>query len=121
MVLIKMTLNLQKKAAFDGNPSTYVDLKNADYSWMGLDLGNEKEISKIRYIARNDMNAIQIGNVYELFYWHNSWKSLGKKTATTTFLTYKNVPKNAILWLRNLTDGIEERIFTYEKGKQVWW
>lgn len=28
---------------------------------------------------------------------------------------------NIMYWLRNLTRGREERIFTYEDGKQVWW
>jgi hypothetical protein len=110
-----------KESAFDGDVLTYVDTKTQDHSWMGLDLGAKKEISKIRYIARNDMNCVQIGNLYELFYWQDAWKSLGKKTATTPFLVYNNVPKNAVLWLRNLTEGSEERIFTYEKGTQVWW
>jgi hypothetical protein len=110
-----------KEAAFDGNVLTYVDAKKPDYSWVGLDLGSKKEISKIRFMARNDLNGVQIGNVYELFYWQDSWKSLGKKTATTTFLVYENVPKNAVLWLRNWTEGTEERIFTYENSKQVWW
>jgi hypothetical protein len=32
-----------------------------------------------------------------------------------------HVPKNSVLWLRDLTKGREERIFTYENGKQVWW
>ena len=37
------------------------------------------------------------------------------------YLEYDNVPDNALLLLRNLTKGKEERIFTYEDGKQVWW
>ena len=67
------------------------------------------------------MNCVQPGDVYELFYWQDGWKSLGQKTAATIYLVYNNVPKNAVLWLRNLTEGIEERIFTYENDKQVWW
>lgn len=31
------------------------------------------------------------------------------------------LPKGALLWLKNHTQGKEERIFTYEDGKQVWW
>jgi hypothetical protein len=39
---------------------------------------------------------------------------------------FENINKNT-LWLprlyllQNLTKGKEERIFTYENGKQVWW
>lgn len=49
--------------------------------------------------------------------------SLGKQMGSneTYRLTYNNVPTNALLLLRNLTKGTEERIFTYEKGEQVWW
>lgn len=67
------------------------------------------------------MNVVQVGDAYELFYWQNGWKLLGHKIADTTFLKYQNVPGNSLLWLRNLTEGEEERIFTYENGKQVWW
>lgn len=110
-----------KEAAFDGSVLTFFDSKFADHSWVGLDLNFKRKISKIRFIARNDMNCVQTGNLYELFYWDDKWISLGKKTAETTSLIYKNVPKNSLLWLRNLSEGNEERIFTYENGKQVWW
>jgi len=50
------------------------------------------------------------------------WISLGKQIGTKSqVLIYKNVPSNALFWLRNHTRGKEERIFTYENGKQVWW
>ena len=45
---------------------------------------------------------------------------MGVKTATDYTITFDNVPDNALLWLRNLTEGREERIFTYENGRQVW-
>lgn len=110
-----------REAAFDGSVLTFFDSNLADHSWVGLDLIQRNKITKIRFIARNDMNCVQIGSLYELFYWDDKWISLGKKHAETTSLTYKNVPKNSLLWLRNLTAGNEERIFTYENGKQVWW
>jgi len=47
---------------------------------------------------------------------------LGRKTGDHHFyLQYDNVPENSLLLLRNHTKGREERIFTYENGKQVWW
>jgi len=33
----------------------------------------------------------------------------------------ENCPTNALLWLRNHTRGKEERIFTYEEGRQEFW
>jgi len=72
-------------------------------------------------MPRNDMNAIQPGDEYELLYWNGGWKSLGRKIADSTTLQYDNVPYNALFWLKNHSSGREERIFTYENGKQVWW
>jgi len=44
-----------------------------------------------------------------------------EKVAVTYELYYDNAPSNALFWLRNYTAGQEERIFTYENGKQIWW
>ena len=109
---------------FDGNYLTFFeDSRTGDIEkFIGLKLDKSQQVSKIRFIARNDMNSIQNGDLYELFYWDNQrFKSLGQKVATSQKLVYKNVPKGALLWLRNLTEGKEERIFTYEDGKQIWW
>ena len=46
--------------------------------------------------------------------WNDEWCSLGRKTAGHDTLVYVEVPKNALLWLHNHTQGKEERIFTYE-------
>jgi hypothetical protein len=112
---------VSKEVAFDGNPLTYVDLQRGDNTWVGLKLRSQVPIGEIRYLARNDMNSTQVGNEYELFYWHNKWVSMGKKVATTVEVVYEDVPSGALYWLKNLTTGKEERIFTYENGQQVWW
>lgn len=112
---------LARNALFDGDLLTYFDSKQADYSWAGLQLAKPATIGRIRFMARNDLNGIVKGDTYELFYWNNEWTSLGRVIAENNYLTYKNVPQNAVLWLRNLSAGKEERIFTYQNGKQVWW
>lgn len=110
--------------AFDGNvlssPKTTVQQTDA---WVGLDLGQVTTISKLVYLPRNDDNFIKEGELYELFYWDKEWKSLGQQLGSRKlqYLEYDNVPDNALLLLRNLTKGKEERIFTYEDGKQIWW
>jgi hypothetical protein len=58
---------------------------------------------------------------YELFYMDDDWISLGVKEATGDSITFDKIPENALLWLRNLDEGKEERIFTLENGKQIWW
>lgn len=107
---------------FDGDYFGGSSTPNTWY-WVGLDLGenNEMKVSKIMYCPWNDGNFVEPGDKYELFYYDMGWHSLGRQVAEKEYLVYNEVPKNAILWLRNLTKGSEERIFTYENGKQAWW
>jgi hypothetical protein len=57
-----------------------------------------------------------------LLYWQEGdWESAGKQIATTHYLNYNHVPAGTLYLLRNHTKGREERIFTYENGKQMWW
>ena len=109
---------------FDGNPLTFFE--DARYGgvtkYVGLEFDEPQTVSKIRFMPRNDMNTVQPGDLYELFYWNrNNFESLGRQLARDTMLAYTNVPENALLWLRDLSGGKEERIFTWENGKQVWW
>jgi len=109
--------------AFDGDPLTSYQCVWGEQGWVGLDFGKPATIAYFRYLPRNDDNFIKAGEEYELFYWENyQWNSLGKQTGTSKqYLEYANAPSNALFWLRNLTKGHEERIFTYENGQQVWW
>lgn len=107
--------------AFDGNLLTYVNAEGVPDQWVGLDLGRPTQISKIVYAPRTDKNHVIPGHLYELFYWDNEWISLGQKEAAEAYLGYENVPSNCLLFLKNHTEGKEERIFTYENGQQVWW
>ncbi len=96
----------------------------------------------------DDTNTILPKNKYELYCWEGEqWKTLGVKELSQTdldaeikkmgldfkktvffdntddkkFLFYGNVPVGSLFLLRNLTQGKEERIFTVEDGKQIWW
>jgi hypothetical protein len=107
---------------FDHNLETFFDRFIGGKSWAGLDLGVPKRITKIRYAPRSDTNFILKGDTYELCYWDNGeWISMGIQVAKDQFLLYKNVPSGALYILHNRTRGKEERIFTYENGKQVFW
>ena len=110
--------------AFDGAVLSYaVAGPEQTDAWLGLDFGRMVELKELAFLTRSDDNFIREGEEYELYYWDNGWQSLGKRTGSRKlqYLTYNNVPANALLLLRNLTKGKEERIFTYEDGKQVWW
>ena len=109
--------------AFDGDWFTHYHSPDASGgSWVGLDLQTPKKIKYARCIARSDDNEIRYGDTYELVYWINGeWESLGIQTAKERFLVFDSVPGNTLLLLKNISRGKDERIFTYEEGKQVWW
>lgn len=110
------------KNVFDGNVLTFFNTTYDTPGWVGLDLGKPEKLSKIRYLPRNDDNNIRIGDTYELVYWQNGrWNSLGRKVAESETLVYEDCPVGTLYLLHNHTRGKEERIFTYEDGKQVWW
>jgi len=108
--------------AFDGKIETFYKSDTAS-TWIGIDAGinqNEK-VSKIRFCPRTDTNFIIPGNKYELFIWEDGWKSLGTKMAVSYKLIFSDVPCDGIYWLHCHSGGKEERPFTYQDGKQIWW
>lgn len=109
------------KHIYDNDPLTYFEVSPVLDIWAGIDFGSPQSISSIAFCPRNDDNDISPGDEYELFYWDNEWKTLGTKKATEYSIEFINVPKGALLWLRNRTKGKEERPFTYENGQQIWW
>ncbi|NJO88207.1 MAG: hypothetical protein HC831_03975 [Chloroflexia bacterium] len=110
-----------KDKAYDKNIVSFFDANIPDDAWVGLDFGKRVIINKVRYMPRNDGNIIEPGDNYQLVYWDNGWKSAGEQKATSDSLIFKNVPAQALYLLHNRTKGMEERIFTYENAKQVWW
>lgn len=106
---------------FDGDPYTSFDYKYAEGGWAGLDLGKSLRIGKIVYVPRNRGNFVRPGQYFELYYFGaGKWNSLGSKIAESDVLTYE-VPQNSLLYLRNLTEGQDERIFEVINGKQKFW
>lgn len=106
--------------AFDGKTWTSFDYIEGSGGWTGLDFGTPRQINRIVYTPLNRDNYIRPGDTFELFYCDEIWKSMGKQQALSDSLVYRNVPRNALLLLRNHTQGVQERIFTYEKGEQQW-
>lgn len=107
-----------KYGAFDDNTLTY---SGGDYFKLGLRFDKPETIGFVEFQSRHDDNHINKGEDYELFYWDKNWKSLGKQKAQDTLLHYNNVPKNALLWLRNLTKGREEHVFCIDQNKKQHW
>ena len=58
---------------------------------------------------------------YELYYWDNEWKYIAsKKAKNNKALKFKNLPTNALFWLKQKNGREEERIFTIDEEKIVW-
>ena len=97
-----------------GNPQGYS---------VGIDLGEKvaKAITEIRFAPSTDLNFVEKGHLYELYYFDTDWHLLKRVYSQGTSLTFHDVSKNALLLLKDRTGGREERIFTYENGKVRWW
>ena len=106
----------------DGDVLTYYESQQTDSVWFGWEYRKPVGIAQILYLPRNDDNFIREGEDYELFYWNRGkWASLGKQRGNfAAELHFPNAPANALFLLHNHTKGTEERIFMYEKGKQIW-
>lgn len=112
----------RKETVFDNNILTGFEGTNPDDNWVGLKLSSPKQVSRLRFIPRTDGNCIEVGDKYELRFWTGkNWKVLATLKAKTDVIHLKNIPKSGLYVLKDLTKGQEQRIFTYEDGKQVWW
>lgn len=76
-----------------------------------------EEISMVAYKTR----PLTVGKEYELFYWLDGWESLGSAVSDSGSLIFQNVPADCLYWLVEEDSDKEERIFTIEEEKQVWW
>lgn len=108
------------KRMTDNDILTHVTLQRDSVLFIQLD--EPVHIQRTVCLPRSDGNGIYPGHVYELLY-HDleGWCSLGEKVATDFSIEYDNVPSGALYWLRNLSGGVEERIFTWENGAQQFW
>ena len=106
---------------YDGNPSTSFHHDNVNGGWAGLDFRVKQPIARIVYTARNRENYIRAGDIYELFYTSGGeWHSVGIQVPGGDSLVYE-VPKGTLLYLKNHSGGVDERIFDYHEGKQRYW
>jgi hypothetical protein len=112
-----------RSIAMDGSLENYFEKKKGDEAWVGLDLGRPYYLTRIRFCPRSDTNFILEGDDYELLYWKaGDWHSAGRQKAPQyNWITFREVPTQSMYLLRNHSRGKEERIFTYEEGKQIFW
>lgn len=110
----------------DYNEIAVKDADNLTYSYIipeiTLSVNYDKQPCYLKIMPRNDDNWINEGEVYELFYFGaDGWTSCGEKRAVENHVEYSNVPSEALYLLRNLSKGTEERPFTWQDGKMVFW
>lgn len=88
----------------------------------GVEFSEPVSVDVVKYVTRNDKNGVYPGHTYELLYFdRGEWVSLGEKVATADYIEYDNVPSGALYWLRNRTEGKEERPFTVVNGRVRFW
>ena len=92
--------------AYDNDWLTNFETGQADGNWIGMDMGAPKSVAYVRIVPRSDDNDIHPGDVYEMRYWD----------ANNEF------PKGALMWVSDLTRGMDERPFLIDDdGNVVWW
>jgi len=107
-------------SAFDGLTETSFDHATPSDGWTGLRLPRPEKVTKIRYAPRNYDNFVKKGNDYELFVsTRDGWISFGRQRAKSDSLLFSGVPLDAILYLKNHTGGMDERVFQVRNGRQV--
>ncbi len=118
MISRNIVVGTNDSAVFDGNPLTWAGGKNF---YAGYEFEKPVRIHSIAFQARNDDNHIRVGDEYELRYWDREWKSLGNQIAQDTVLYFDDVPKNALMLLKNHTRGSEEIPFRINEQKEQEW
>ncbi len=83
--------------------------------------GSGTHVDLIKYAPSTDLNFIEKGHLYELYYFDTSWRLIERKVASDEELFFDNVPQNSLLLLKDRTAGKEERIFEFKDGKQIWY
>lgn len=111
-----------KERAFDGDWLTYSQSDEETGAWIGMDFGVPTSIRKVRCVPRFDDNGIRAGDRYQLKVWQEGrWKILKDTIPEDKIIYFKDIPVGGLYLLSNLTRGIEERFFTYEKDRQIFW
>lgn len=109
------------KEAFDSDKlSFFAENKNDKDKFIAIELDKANMVDEIKFSPRNDDNGINQNEAYELFYWDFEWKSLGIRKGDIT-VKFIDVPRNSLLLLKDTKGGRENRIFSYNNGKQLFW
>jgi hypothetical protein len=112
-------------ARFDGRRMILLDdpfllQKNGQCRTIKPQLNRTEQVTCDRKFPYDDTNLVKIGDTYQLLYWdREGWQTVAKQVATTTHVTFNKVPRGALLLLKDLTRGRQERVFLYQNGEQI--
>ena len=107
----------------------FILTKNGDQKILNGNGLNEKDVV-LRSVTKKNIDRsmeteqtvfLEKGENYELFYWEEGWESFGTQVAAEAPLKFKELPAKRLYWLVKENSDEEERIFTYENDKQIWW
>lgn len=110
--------NIQK--CIDGDYFTFPKIDKRSYQVL-FNLEVPTQIDEITLVTKNDGNFVVPGHSYTLLYYNMGWKTISSKRAKTYSITFEHVPTNALLLLKDNTEGVEERPFIYQNHRQYWW
>ena len=104
--------------AFDENYATY--LSGGKNRWFCIDAGCRKKIGSFMILARNNLNLIENGEEYELYYWDREWRKLQSQKASQNRVIYTDVPKNSIMYVACKNKGVESTMCWIQHNKPRW-
>ncbi|HEX8015398.1 MAG TPA: hypothetical protein VF465_09220 [Flavobacterium sp.] len=81
------------------------------------------QTSEVVIAEKEKYLKFKLGITYQLLYWDNSWKTLGKQTVTSpvTEMKFEKAPKNALfLFLASDSRGLERPFIIQENGERFW-
>ena len=89
-------------------------------SWVAMDLGKPKIVSRLRFIPKDVSPAsIQKGDIYKLSGWDKGdWANISTDTATKKSISYRLYGGKMYL-LENLSRTVESRPFIYDPGEKA--
>ncbi len=103
--------------AYDGDMTTAPDTK-----FIEIRFDKPVCINRIEIAPLNADNGIKDNHYYTLHYWNSAsseWSVISTVIASGDSIIFRNVPKGALLWLKDHTEGEEEMPFLYVNKKQL--
>lgn len=100
--------------AFDDDNLSYVSAAR-----MILDYTEPVCLNGMLLLPRNADNMIVKGDSYTMLYYDGGWKEHSTIVADANYITFNDMRRGCVYWLRNNTRGREELPFIYNGNNQI--